>query len=121
MPTFNVSELNKEIRDMRTYSDSETGCVVYDDRSAFEQCRQAYFLKQQNVIPSNDTTVKNESPQIDNQLLIENTQLNTELLILQKDNANLILQNQMQKQFMIFSLCFIIAISIILLVNKKRK
>ncbi len=48
MATFNFSELNPEIREMKTYSDSETGCTSYDDQAAFEACRQSYFLKQQS-------------------------------------------------------------------------
>lgn len=52
MPIFNVSELNPEIREMKTYSDSETGCYSYDDQQAFESCKQTYYLKNQNEILS---------------------------------------------------------------------
>ena len=48
MAIFNVSELNPEIREMKTYSDPETGCSSYDNQAAFEACRQSYFLKQQS-------------------------------------------------------------------------
>lgn len=52
MPIFNVSELNPEIREMKIYSDSETGCYSYDDQQAFESCKQTYYLKKQNEILS---------------------------------------------------------------------
>ena len=51
MPIFNFSELDSEMREMKTYSDPETGCRSYDDQVAFEACRQSYFLKQQNETP----------------------------------------------------------------------
>ena len=57
MAIINVSELNPEIREMKTYSDSETGCYSYDDQQAFESCKQAYYLKEQNEILSQQENV----------------------------------------------------------------
>ena len=57
MPIINVSELNPEIREMKTYSDSETGCYSYDDQQAFESCKQTYYLKKQNEILSQQENV----------------------------------------------------------------
>ncbi|MEA2088706.1 MAG: hypothetical protein U9O55_02610 [Patescibacteria group bacterium] len=52
MAIFNVSELNPKIREMKTYSDPETGCYSYNDQQAFESCKQTYYLKKQNEILS---------------------------------------------------------------------
>ena len=45
MPVFDASVLNPKIREMQTYYDPESGCQVYNDRQAFESCKQTYYLK----------------------------------------------------------------------------
>ncbi len=46
-------------RALRTIKDPETGCASYDVQ-AFQECRQAYFLKQQNqILQKNQQTVSN--------------------------------------------------------------
>ena len=118
MPVFNVGFLNKEFRESQTYSDQETGCVSYQDKSAFEECRQSYFLKQQNIILNNNSTQNNELAQ---KLTLENNKLNSAIIALQNENVHLQSRNNLQIQYFIFSIIIIICVFIIWILNQKIK
>lgn len=96
MPIFNFSELDPEIREMKTYSDPETGCRSYDDQAAFEACRQSYFLKQQNEAP------KQQENNSDSELEQKNVeQENTESMKSQLEIMQQKLESQ-EKEILLF-------------------
>lgn len=72
-----------------TPKDQETGCGPFcgDNQGIeYQQCRQAYFLKQQNVLLEKQTEGLN--------LKSENVGLNQQIELLQKENELLKTQNQ---------------------------
>lgn len=72
-----------------TSKDQETGCGPFcgDNQGIeYQQCRQAYFLKQQNVLLEKQTEGLN--------LKTKNTELNQQIESLQKENELLKIQNQ---------------------------
>ena len=113
MPVFNFSELNSEYIKMLTDSDPETGCTVYNDKVAFEQCRQSYFLKQQNNILQGSTSGGTTSNQITQELLIENNTLKSEI-------AQLKSQNNFQPSYYLLSLILITLLFIAWRITKEK-
>ncbi|MFA5184684.1 MAG: hypothetical protein WC456_04135 [Patescibacteria group bacterium] len=77
MATFNASFLSPEIREMQTYKDPESGCQVYNDRQAFELCKQSFYLKKQTAVVVEAT---NTEARVDNSAELQ--QLRTELAYL---------------------------------------
>ncbi|OGZ10752.1 MAG: hypothetical protein A3C93_05550 [Candidatus Lloydbacteria bacterium RIFCSPHIGHO2_02_FULL_54_17] len=63
---------------LKGFDDPETGCVSHD-QVAFQSCRQAYFLKQQNQILQNQQQQSNEI------LRQENTGLKTQAAKIQSE------------------------------------
>lgn len=117
MATFNASFLNPEVREAQTYSDPESGCQVYNDRQAFELCKKAYYLKQQEVAPA---AVTSTTGSFDNSL---------ELQQLRSDVAYLREQIDASQNFgnyaLIISLClgflFVISLALVLFTFQKKK
>lgn len=60
----------KTLLQIRSYQDPETGCSA-SDKAAFEECKQSFYLKQQNEILVQQQT--------DSRLQQENTELKTQL------------------------------------------
>ena len=69
--------------------DSETGCKSYD-AVAFESCKQAFYLKQQNQILQHQQT--------DTKLQQENTELKSQLQAMQKEIESLKSRQTVQLQ-----------------------
>ena len=72
MATFDASFLNSEIRDAQTYKNQESGCQVYNDRQAFELCKQSYYLKEQTAPV---TVATNTESKIDNSIELQQLRL----------------------------------------------
>lgn len=112
MPTFNMSFLNEEFRQLNTYTDEESGCRVYEDRQAFELCKQSYYLKKQtvNTQPTNNNDETNqeiESLKIDNAKL----QMKIETIEKQQDTMKSYMYKVITLDYLTIS--FIVLFSII--------
>ena len=111
MSVINFSNLNPEIREAQTYSDPESGCTVYNDRQAFESCKQAYYLKkqterqgqtQQSQInqTDNDDTSDVSTSDTESQLIESKFQLiNTQLQDIQEEVSTLKAENTRTKEY----------------------
>jgi len=75
----NLLELraSRGVPDGKKYEDPETGCSSIDE-VAFQSCREAYFLKQQNQILQNQQP--NPKPEESTQLKTETINANSSML-----------------------------------------
>jgi len=111
MSVINFSNLNPEIREAQTYSDPESGCTVYNDRQAFESCKQAYYLKKQteqqgqSQQPQIKQTSNNNTPSIstsdtESQLIESKFQLiNTQLQDIKEEVGTIKAENARTKEY----------------------
>lgn len=63
MATFDASFLGPTLREALTYKDQESGCQVYNDRQAFELCKQTFYIKKQSdsLAEINNTDTKTDN------------------------------------------------------------
>ncbi len=112
MPTYNLSCLNVQ-------RDPETGCA-YDcgESHNYQQCRQAYYLKQQNQILKNGQT-DTKAPTATNISDPRIEDLQRQVSALQSQPINIVVDSK--NQSLLFVIIGVLVIAIVLLILKIRK